>query len=150
VLTPKTGSPHAGTDSKIRITFVEAKFTPESWSEHVSVSVQSVGPVNAPFMVKAPTKYEKSAKPAGACDQQRLYHALPAVPAVAVLSENSVYGVLAEPVVAGFVSPEKDANTFVPHAAVDKITRTALVDAVPLVVHESCRSQLIVSVQSVA
>jgi hypothetical protein len=75
---------------------------------------------------------------------------MPAVPAVAVLSGNSMYGVLDEPVVAGFVSPERDANTFVPHVSVDRITRTAFVAAVPLVVQDSCRSQLIVKVQSVA
>jgi hypothetical protein len=39
----------------MRITFDVAKPTPESCSEHVSVNVQSVGPVNAPFIVNAPT-----------------------------------------------------------------------------------------------
>jgi hypothetical protein len=72
------------------------------------------------------------------------------VPAVAVVSANALYGVLAEPVVTGLVSPEKDAKTFAPHESVDNITRTAFVAADPLVVHESCRSQLAVSVQSVA
>jgi hypothetical protein len=72
------------------------------------------------------------------------------VPAVAVVSGNSTYGALADPVVAGFVSPERDANTSVPHDAVDRITRAAFVDAVPLVVQDSCKSQLIVRVQSVA
>jgi hypothetical protein len=72
------------------------------------------------------------------------------VPAVAVLSGKSMYGVLSDPVVAGFVNPERDAKTSDPQTAVDKITRTAFVAAVPLVVQESCRSQLIVSVQSVA
>jgi hypothetical protein len=55
-----------------------------------------------------------------------------------------------EPVVTGFVNPEKDANASDPHDAVDKITRTPFVAADPLVVHDSCRSQLAVSVQSVA
>jgi hypothetical protein len=67
-----------------------------------------------------------------------------------VLNAKSSYGVLAEPVTAGFVSPEKDAKTSDPHESVDKITRTAFVAAVPLVVHVNTRSQLIVSVQSVA
>jgi hypothetical protein len=70
------------------------------------------------------------------------------VPAVAVLSANTLYGV--PDVVTGFVSPEKDANAFDPHVAVDRTTRTAFVDANPVVVHDSCRSQLIVRVQSVA
>jgi hypothetical protein len=56
---------------------------------------------------------------------------------------------LVEPVVPGFVSPEKDANVSDPHVAVARITRTAFVTAVPFVVHDSCRSQLIVNVQSV-
>jgi hypothetical protein len=72
------------------------------------------------------------------------------VPAVAVLSANALYGVLPEPVATGLVSPEKDAKTSDPHVSVDRITRTAFVAADPLVVHESCRSQLVVSVQSVA
>jgi hypothetical protein len=72
------------------------------------------------------------------------------VPAVAVLSGNSLYGVLVESVVAGFVSPVRSAATFAPHVSVDKITRTAFVAADPLVVHDNCRSQLVVSVQSVA
>jgi hypothetical protein len=56
VLTPKSPLPHASADSKMRIAFVAAKLTPESWSEHVSVRVHCVGPVNAPFIVKAPTE----------------------------------------------------------------------------------------------
>jgi hypothetical protein len=66
-----------------------------------------------------------------------------------VLKAKSTYGVLDEFVVAGFVSPEKDASTSSPHVAVDRITLTAFVDCVPVVVHDSCKSQLIVSVQSV-
>jgi hypothetical protein len=72
------------------------------------------------------------------------------VPTIAVLNAKALYGVLEEPVTFGFVSPEKDASTSNPHEALDKITRIALVDADPLVVQESCRSQLAVSVQSVA
>jgi hypothetical protein len=72
------------------------------------------------------------------------------VPAVAVLNANALYGVVVESVTFGFVSPEKDAKTSDPHDAVDKITRTAFVAADPLVVHDNCRSQLAVSVQSVA
>ena len=73
------------------------------------------------------------------------------MPPVAVLKGKAMYGVLAEPVVAGFVNPDKDANTFDdPHVAVDRITLTAFVDCVPAVVQVNCRSQLIVSVQSVA
>jgi hypothetical protein len=67
-----------------------------------------------------------------------------------VLNAKALYGVLEEPVTFGFVNPEKDASTSNPHEALDKITRTAFVAADPVVVHDSCRSQLIVSVQSVA
>jgi hypothetical protein len=55
VLTPRTLLPHDSADSKMRITFDVARPTPESCSEHVSVNVQSVGPVSAPFIVNAPT-----------------------------------------------------------------------------------------------
>ena len=72
------------------------------------------------------------------------------MPAVAVLNANALYGVLVESVAFGFVSPEKDAKTSDPHESVDKITRTAFVAADPLVVHDNCRLQLAVSVQSVA
>jgi hypothetical protein len=58
VLTPAGSLPHANADSKMRITFVDAKLTPETWSEHVSVRVHCVAPVSAPFIVNAPTKYE--------------------------------------------------------------------------------------------
>jgi hypothetical protein len=75
---------------------------------------------------------------------------MPAVPAVTNPKLNTLYGVLEELVVAGFVNPVIACNTFNPHEALDRITRTAFVDADPVVVHESCRSQLIVSVQSVA
>jgi hypothetical protein len=70
------------------------------------------------------------------------------VPAVAVLSAKASYGV--PDVVEGFVSPVSAATTFAPQESVDRITRTAFVAANPLVVHDNCRSQLIVSVQSVA
>jgi hypothetical protein len=73
---------------------------------------------------------------------------MPAVPAVAVLSANSLYGVPG--VVEGFVSPVRAATTSAPQESEERITRTAFVDANPLVVHESCRSQLAVNVQSVA
>jgi hypothetical protein len=65
-----------------------------------------------------------------------------------MLSANASYGV--PDVTTGFVSPERDANTFDPHVSVDRITLTALVAANPVVVHVNCRSQLAVSVQSVA
>jgi hypothetical protein len=85
------------------------------------------------------------------CDQHKLYRSLPAVPAVAVVSGKTLYGVLVALVTFGFVSPVSAATTVVfPHVAVDRITRTAFVAADPLVVHDSCRSQLTVSVQSVA
>jgi hypothetical protein len=42
VFTPSTSSPHAFADSRMRITFVVLKPTPESCNEHVSVKVQSV------------------------------------------------------------------------------------------------------------
>jgi hypothetical protein len=67
-----------------------------------------------------------------------------------VLNANALYGVLVESVVFGFVSPENDANTSDPQESVDRITRTAFVALDPLVVHDNCRSQLVVSVQSVA
>jgi hypothetical protein len=70
------------------------------------------------------------------------------VPAVAVLKGNSLYGSLVESVVDGLVNPERDANTLVPQTAVDKIIRTAFVAADPVVVHDSCRSQLAVNVHS--
>ena len=56
------------------------------------------------------------------------------MPAVAVLSANSLYGVLDEPVTLGFVSPEKDAKVSDPQESVDEITRTPFVAADPLVV----------------
>jgi hypothetical protein len=71
------------------------------------------------------------------------------VPTVAVLSANALYGALVESVTFGFVSPEKDARTFVPHVSVESISRTALVEADPPVDHASCRLQLVVKVQSV-
>jgi hypothetical protein len=75
---------------------------------------------------------------------------LPAVPTVAVLSANSLYGALLV-VTFGFSSPENNANTSVAHDWVFRIMRSAFVDANPaLVVHDSCRSQLAVSVQSSA
>jgi hypothetical protein len=55
VLTPSTSLPHDSADSKMRITFDVARPAPESCSEHVSVSVQSVACVKAPFIVNAPT-----------------------------------------------------------------------------------------------
>jgi hypothetical protein len=42
----------------------------------------------------------------------------------------------------GFVSPESDARTFNAHAAPDEITRTAFVEADPLVDHASVGEQL--------
>jgi hypothetical protein len=110
--------------------------------------VHSVVRVSAPFIVNAPNKYEKSAKLDGSCDQQRLYRSLPAVPAVAVSSGNALYGKLFSDVVLGFVSPDRDASTSVPHETEDGITRTAFVAADPLVVHSSCRTQLTVSVHA--
>jgi hypothetical protein len=55
VFTPVTLLPHDNADSKMRITFVAARPVPETCSEHISVSVHSVAPVNAPFIVNAPT-----------------------------------------------------------------------------------------------
>ena len=72
------------------------------------------------------------------------------MPAVAVLSANSLYGVLDEPVTLGFVSPEKDAKVSDPQESVDEITRTPFVAADPLVVQDRSKSQLAVNVQSVA
>jgi hypothetical protein len=71
------------------------------------------------------------------------------VPTFAVLSANTLYGALFVATF-GFVKPENDANAFDPHESVDKCTRTAFVAANPVVVHDNCRSQLIVNVQSVA
>jgi hypothetical protein len=100
--------------------------------------------------VNEPTLNKKSAKVDGSCAQHRVYSASPAVPAVAVLKGNSLYGSLVESVVEGFVSPERDAKALVPQVAVDKIMRTAFVDADPVVVHDSCKSQLAVNVHSSA
>jgi hypothetical protein len=72
------------------------------------------------------------------------------VPAVAVLSGNTLYGVLVALVVLGFVSPDKDASAFAPQVADDRITRSAFVAVDPSVVQESCRSQLTVSVQALS
>jgi hypothetical protein len=77
-----------------------------------------------------------------------LYRASPAVPAVGVLNGNTVYGSFVELVVVGFVSPVRSATTFVPQAALDKIMRNAFVAADPVVVHDSCRSQLAVNVHA--
>jgi hypothetical protein len=72
------------------------------------------------------------------------------VPAVAVLKANALYGVLVESVTFGFVSPVRAATTSDPHESVDRITLTAFVAADPLVVQDRSKSQLAVSVQSVA
>jgi hypothetical protein len=58
VTTPPTGCPQLDADSRTRTTFDTARLTPEICKEHVSVRVHCVAPVSAPFMVKAPTKYE--------------------------------------------------------------------------------------------
>jgi hypothetical protein len=65
-----------------------------------------------------------------------------------VLIANTLYGAVLVATF-GFVNPEKDANTSDPHVSDERINRTAFVDACPVVVHASCRSQLIVNVQSV-
>ena len=75
---------------------------------------------------------------------------MPAVPAVAVLIGNTLYGALGETVCFGFCNPDRDANTFAPHEFDDKITRTAFVALDPVVVHDSCRLQLTVSVQALS
>jgi hypothetical protein len=67
-----------------------------------------------------------------------------------MLRGNSLNGALVELVVAGFVKPVRAANALVPQAADERITRTAFVDADPVVVHDSCRSQLAVNVHSSA
>ena len=66
-----------------------------------------------------------------------------------MLSANTLYGALFVATF-GFVNPENEANAFDPHESVDKCSRTAFVAANPFVVHESCRLQPTVSVQSVA
>jgi hypothetical protein len=65
-----------------------------------------------------------------------------------VLRGKLVYGAFAELVVDGFVRPESDANTLVPQVSVDKRMRSAFVEADPVVVHDSCRSQLAVNVHA--
>jgi hypothetical protein len=64
-------SPHACADEIILTLFVAARLTPESVSKHGDVRVHCVKAVRGPFIVNAPTKYEKSAKPAGSCDQHK-------------------------------------------------------------------------------
>jgi hypothetical protein len=71
------------------------------------------------------------------------------VPAVAVVSAKTLYGALLVATF-GFVSPENDARLSDPQVFDESINRTAFVAACPVVVHESCRAQLTVSVQSVA
>jgi hypothetical protein len=51
--------------------------------------------------------------------------------------------------VTGLVSPDKDARLADPQVSVDRITRTAFVATNPVVVHDSCRLQVIVRVQAV-
>jgi hypothetical protein len=48
--------PHESADAINRTSFVAAKFTPEICKMQAVVSVHSVVPVNAPFIVNAPTK----------------------------------------------------------------------------------------------
>jgi hypothetical protein len=74
---------------------------------------------------------------------------IPAVPAVAVVSANVLYGAVLC-VVTGLVNPDKEARTFDPQVSVDRITRTAFVFAKPFVVQDSCKAQLTVRVQAVA
>jgi hypothetical protein len=54
-------SPHESEDAISRTSFVAAKLTPDICNVHPAVNVHCVVPVNAPFIVNAPTKYEKSA-----------------------------------------------------------------------------------------
>jgi hypothetical protein len=65
-------SPHESNDATRRTLFVDTRLTPEICNVHPVVSVHCVVRVSAPFIVNAPTKYEKSAKPPGACDQHML------------------------------------------------------------------------------
>jgi hypothetical protein len=51
-------SPHESSDAISRTWFVAAKFTPDICNLHAVVSVHCVVPVSAPFIVKAPTRYE--------------------------------------------------------------------------------------------
>jgi hypothetical protein len=51
-------SPHESEDAISRTWFVDAKPTPDICNVHPFVNVHCVVPVNAPFIVKAPTKYE--------------------------------------------------------------------------------------------
>jgi hypothetical protein len=53
-----TESPHESEDAISRTSFVAAKFTPASCRMHPTVRVHCVVPVNGPFIVNAPTKYE--------------------------------------------------------------------------------------------
>jgi hypothetical protein len=140
--------PQESDDAINRTSFVDAKPAPDMSRVQSTVRMHCVAPVSAPFIVNAPTMYEKSAKPDGLCDQQTEYRSLPAVPAVAVLSGNTLYGSVVAVVVFGFVSPDRDASTSAPHESEDRITRTAFVAADPLVVHASCRLQLTVNVHA--
>jgi hypothetical protein len=51
-------SPHESDDAINLTWFVAARFTPDIWNVHPVVNVHCVVPVCAPFIVKAPTKYE--------------------------------------------------------------------------------------------
>ena len=51
-------SPQESDDAIIRTWFVAARFTPDICSVQPAVRVHCVVPVNAPFIVNAPTKYE--------------------------------------------------------------------------------------------
>jgi hypothetical protein len=64
--------PHVSEDAIKRTSLVAAKFAPDICKRHAIARVHSVVRVSAPFIVNAPTKYEKSAKPAGECDQHKL------------------------------------------------------------------------------
>jgi hypothetical protein len=73
---------------------------------------------------------------------------VPAVPAVAVVRGNTLYGALVEVVVFGIVSPVSAATTSSPHEAEDRITRNAFVAFDPPVDHANCKEQPTVSVQA--
>jgi hypothetical protein len=51
-------SPHESEDDISRTWFVAARFTPDICNVHPVVKVHCVVPVNGPFIVNAPTKYE--------------------------------------------------------------------------------------------
>jgi hypothetical protein len=67
-----------------------------------------------------------------------------------MLNANTLYVELVDVVAFGFASPVRAASLSSPQESEERITRTSFVAADPLVVQDSCKSQLIVSVQALS